>query len=112
MILLTRYDVTSHGIHFADYWQGMGVSFSDYDDIVTGIGDTEIEALDDCLEQLAMQHSFDSGVLDQVRIVFLRENPNIEDNTKTIERYCHENDISNDDEWPHYYVSIRYSVDK
>ena len=47
-------EVQYHGIDHPDYWQGAGVCFTKFDEIVTGIGDTPAEALDDAIEQIAM----------------------------------------------------------
>jgi hypothetical protein len=50
---VTEFDVINHGIDYPDYFQGCGVSFTGFDDVVTGYGSSEAEAFDDALEQLA-----------------------------------------------------------
>ena len=42
------------------YWQGHGVAFTEYDECVTGCGETLREAFEDAVEQLAMD-GFDVG---------------------------------------------------
>lgn len=44
-------------VDHAQYWQGVGVSFTEFDEVFTGVGDTEREALDDAIEQFAQTHS-------------------------------------------------------
>lgn len=45
--------ITLHGIESSQYFQGHGISGNRWEDCATGIGDSEAEALDDALEQLA-----------------------------------------------------------
>lgn len=49
-----------HGIEHEQYFQGHGVSFTHWDDCVTGIGSSNREALDDALEQLACAGEWDA----------------------------------------------------
>ena len=42
-----------HGLHSDQEFQGCGVSFTEFDECVTGIGNTAYEAKEDALEQLA-----------------------------------------------------------
>lgn len=44
-----KYEVTNLGIDYPDYFQGFGAGCTDYDEAVTGIGDTYNEALSDAL---------------------------------------------------------------
>lgn len=53
--IIGEYAITSHGIDSESYFPGFGVAFTKYDDVATGIGDTEREALDDALDQLVQQ---------------------------------------------------------
>jgi hypothetical protein len=46
-------DVVSHGVDNSQYFQGAGVSFTEFDDCATGVGNSEREALEDALESLA-----------------------------------------------------------
>jgi hypothetical protein len=47
-------DIIDHGVEHPDYFQGCGVSFSKFTHVVTGIGSSLFEAIEDCLEQIAM----------------------------------------------------------
>lgn len=53
---ITNYDITST-VDSPSYWQGEGLSHSKYEYIATGNGSSEREALDDALEQIAMEHT-------------------------------------------------------
>jgi len=48
-----KYEIIDHGIENPDFFQGCGVSFTDFDICFTGIGDNPREALEDALEQAA-----------------------------------------------------------
>uniref|UniRef100_A0A6M3LHN1 Uncharacterized protein n=1 Tax=viral metagenome TaxID=1070528 RepID=A0A6M3LHN1_9ZZZZ len=56
---ITECELVNHGIEHSQYFQGCGVAFTRFTHIVTGIGDTPAEAIDDCLEQIA-QAGFDT----------------------------------------------------
>lgn len=47
------FEIVDHGIEGSQYFQGCGVSFTEFSEVVTGIGDNPAAALDDCLEQMA-----------------------------------------------------------
>jgi hypothetical protein len=50
---VAKWQVVNHGVEHSQYFQGCGVSFTEYDWCVTGIGMTASEAREDCFEQLA-----------------------------------------------------------
>lgn len=49
-----EFQLVNHGIEHSQFFQGCGVSFTPFDNVATGIGDNPAEAIDDCLEQMAM----------------------------------------------------------
>lgn len=51
--MVSDYEVIDHGPEWEDYFQGCGVSFSEFTDVATGIGDSRFEAYEDAVEQLA-----------------------------------------------------------
>jgi hypothetical protein len=53
-IKVTDYQLLDHGIDHAQYFQGCGTAFTDYDEVVTGAGSDFSEAIEQALEQLAM----------------------------------------------------------
>lgn len=54
MKMITDYEIVRHGIDNSQYFQGCGTSFTDFDEVATGIGDNPKEAFEDAAEQLAM----------------------------------------------------------
>lgn len=52
---ITEYDIKDHGADHEQYFQGHSVSCTIWDECVTGAGVTAYEALEDCLEQLALE---------------------------------------------------------
>jgi len=57
------------GVEYPDYFQGYGLGPStEYTHCVYGIGDTEGEAFDDCMEQMAQSDSFDFNDMTESRI--------------------------------------------
>ena len=53
MKTITDYEVVSHGVEHEQYFQGCGTAFTDFEDVATGIGWSESEALEDALDSLA-----------------------------------------------------------
>jgi len=49
-----EYEILNHGWDHSQYFSGCGVAFTNYTDVVTGIGDNAKEAYEDALEQMAM----------------------------------------------------------
>lgn len=47
------HEVIVHGVEHEQYFQGCGVSFTEFTDVATGIGSDAYEAFDDALESLA-----------------------------------------------------------
>lgn len=47
------FELIDHGIEHSQYFQGCGVAFTGFANVVTGIGDNPAAAIDDCLEQMA-----------------------------------------------------------
>lgn len=56
---IPNYQIVRHGVEYSDYFQGCGTSFTEYDHVQTGIGDTEREAFDDALDMIAQSHDID-----------------------------------------------------
>lgn len=47
------YEILDHGVENADYFTGCGTSFTEFDDVFTGIGNNQREALENALEDMA-----------------------------------------------------------
>lgn len=67
--VLADFQVESLGVEYPDYFQGYGLGpCSKFALCTYGIGDTEKEALDDCLEMMAQSGEFDFTEEDERRI--------------------------------------------
>ena len=51
---IEEYEIINHGVQHSDYFQGCGTKFTEFTDVATGAGNSEREALDDALEDLAL----------------------------------------------------------
>ena len=51
--LIAGYEVQDHGVDHAQYFQGCGVAFTEFDEVATGCGDNFAEALDEAIGDLA-----------------------------------------------------------
>lgn len=89
------YQIINHGIEHPDYFQGCGVSFTEYDFCVTGIGGNERDAFEDALEQLAMA-DYDTTELEA-----------LVDELSTEEAIFTEDELAEMEERPFHHVSIR-----
>lgn len=70
---LGDFTVESLGVHHPDYFGGYGIACSrEYTNCACGIGDTEFEALEDCMEQMAQSCpiDFDDSVEQRIREEF------------------------------------------
>ncbi len=57
---ITSFQILDHGIEHAQYFQGCGVSHTDFEHVATGCGHNLLEALDDAIEQIAQTHDIES----------------------------------------------------
>ncbi len=104
---ITSFQVVDHGIEHAQYFQGCGVAFAEYDECVTGCGDNFAEALDDALESIAQSDAnVDDYLLGRIHTE-LTGHPSSEYSGTWPES----DSVPEDAEENYYYVSIRYSVE-
>lgn len=101
------YELVDHGIENPQYFQGCGTAFTDYDHVVTGIGDNPAEAIEDALESMA-QMDYDTETMEN-RIKAdegwdeIPTTPDVHDDHA-------DSDVDDDDsDGPYYHVSIRWS---
>jgi hypothetical protein len=90
---IAEYEIDTHGISYPDYFQGAGVSFTRFEEIATGCGETERDALNDALEQIAT-----CGV----------EIPS--EMESDLERANSTDLASHSEDGPYWYVSVRYNL--
>lgn len=91
--IISAYQIVDHGIEHEQYFQGCGVSYTEYEDCYTGIGQTLWEALDDALDIMATEEKYEYN-----------SNPELIaeiDNANNVVSY----DVDWEDHW--YYASIR-----
>lgn len=61
---IAEFELIDHGIEHSQYFQGCGVAFTRFTNVVTGIGNNPADAIDDCLEQIA-QMGFDTEGMEE-----------------------------------------------
>ncbi len=108
---ISSFEIIDHGIDHAQYFQGCGVSFTEFEYVVTGYGQNAKEAFSDALDQIVNQDfeiktiaesregdSYDSDGAEQNSVAKYLESQNMTENTE---------DIAEDSELG-YYLSIRW----
>lgn len=103
-------EILNHGIEHSQYFQGCGTSFTRWQHVATGVGDTLIDALEDALE---MALSGVGAVEDDKELVRLvRESPECAEwsqDTGSAHDDCVGSDQRDHAECElHYFVSIRW----
>ena len=51
---IEKFEIVDHGIQHTQYFQGCGVSFTKFENVVTGAGESAKSAFEDCLEQIVL----------------------------------------------------------
>jgi len=101
---ITEWEVIQHGIEYADYFQGCGTTCTRFNHVVTGIGMTELEALEDAIECLASNQSWQDNVLDSLRQEVLLMHPDISIDDEIVN--CDNEGIDT----PWWHISIRFNM--
>jgi hypothetical protein len=107
---LLDFTVESLGVDYPDYFQGYGLGpNSDYEFCTYGIGDTEEEALNDCMEMMAQSAGFDftDEVEKRIRAAYGDCN-----DTETAQEYLgiEESEDTDFDDFPAYYhIGIKWN---
>lgn len=102
------YNIESHGIDGAQYFQGVSTIFTPFEYVVKGIGETEAEAYEDAVEQIAC--GYDDNLVERLQL------PNFwGDDEHSI---CEDCDCNGEVEYCdeacelHYYVSVYFNISK
>ena len=99
------FEIVDHGIDHSQYFPGCGVAFTSFDYVVTGIGDNPAKAIDDCLEQIAIDgfdiEGMETRIMEQRGWDALPDYPSVSG-----EFGCDETGEA------HYFVSIRWNEEK
>ncbi len=102
MKTIADFELVDHGIEHSQYFQGCGAYGTFFQHVVTGIGDNPAEAIDDCLEQIAMDdfetEDMDKRILEQESWKEMPLTPNTDE--------LHE---ENKESEMYYHVSIRWN---
>jgi len=97
---IEKYQILDHGVDHAQYFRGCGTTFTEFQDVATGVGDTAAEALEDALESLA-QCDWDTSTITET----------LDDEESVCDVCEHDRDDRDPDECDgcelHYYVSVR-----
>lgn len=104
---IVDYEIVDHGIVNSQYFQGCGTVFTQYKHCATGIGDDFREAVDDCLEQLAMKDYETEGMEERISRDYLDGKPLGEYRSESVYEYLEAEGLEEDIDcelW--YYVSI------
>ena len=94
------YQIVDHGFEGEQYFQGCGLSFTEFEDVATGCGDTIKAAFEDALDSLAM-NGWD---VESVKLRMGRGRP------LTVRGYLRGVGVSSadiEDNETHYYLSVR-----
>ena len=94
-----HFEFTYLGVEHEQYFQGFGVSFTEFDRCTCGIGETPAEAADDAVEQAC--HDLDvitSSILEKAYDEFVASLDNVEESTDL-------------DDGFHHHVGIRWKSD-
>lgn len=89
---ITSYEIISHGCMHSDYFQGCGVSYTDFEHVQTGIGASEKEAFEDALGLIALDGTEISAELESEG-----------ESARTDTEECEDNES-------YFHVSIRYNI--
>ena len=103
----TDYEITDYGIEDAQYFQGHGVCYTNYEHCSLGCGDDYRAALEDALEQAAM-----AGFDIDLAVEDLPEQPANNIGGSAWERHtanCEETDHDNCESELYYYVGLRWN---
>ena len=95
------YQLVDHGIDHAQYFPGCGVAFTEYYEVYTGCGSNFAKAIEDVLDQIALDGDYNiDGLEAKIKEDYRLEKWPTEPNT---DKYCEENE----DCELYYYLSIR-----
>ena len=98
MAKVTKFEILNHGFEHAQYFQGCGVAFTEFDHCVTGAGMNAREAYEDAVEQIAMSEGEATGLPKRPAGIRARDKVPASHQGEDSEFY--------------WYVSIRYNLTK
>ncbi len=100
-----EFELIDHGIEHSQYFQGCGVVFTSFENVVTGIGGNLAEAIDDCLEQVAQAgfetEGMEARIMEQEGWDALPKEPEVQFNGD-------DSEVLNNELY--YHISIRWNT--
>ena len=105
MKTIAAYEIIYHGVDWADYFPGCGLAHTEYADVATGIGNSDREALEDALDQLA-QNGWDTDSNAELSAELLTAS-DVDQVQEAIDEYREDDGDDDDGETPLVHVSVR-----
>ena len=103
-----EFEVIDHGVEHAQYFQGCGCSYTRFDNVTTGCGNSAAEAFDDALDSIA-QGGVDVGAIEASEDGKLFTSEKAQ--SATVEA-AHPGSNECEDCELYYYVSVRWNEAK
>ena len=114
------YSLIDHGLDSSQHFNGCGTTYTQFEFVQTGAGDSFNDALEDCLEQIAMSDDIESSYLTYIENIEKMPDDVNERNRAykhDVEFAANEYGLENEEYFEHlessethYYVSIRYNL--
>lgn len=113
---IAEWEVEDIGVEHSQYFQGRGTSFTHWDLVEVGIGETFNDALEDALEQLAMSGDVAGEDLDEIAKEKVSEKENERVTVSTVldenrEEGDEEDDDGESELWYHVAVYVKWEGD-
>lgn len=115
---IASFEIIDHGIEHSQYFQGCGVSYTNFNEVATGCGQNATEALEDALEQIACgAQSVDLSAIEKSKDYKKAQTKKVQSFTVqkylrkqgTLKRGQYLSDLRDPCEL-YYYVSVRYNL--
>ena len=105
--VIEDFEIVVHGVFMCDCFNGYGTYGTSFKNIYTGIGDSNRAAIENALEQLAMnEYNVDYSAIEKDLEIY----SNDERISKHCAEYIESGETSDNAELPHVYCSILYNV--
>lgn len=107
---MSKYRIDSHGVDYPQYFPGHSAVHTEFDECVTGVGETEADALSDAIEQMCCGASEDRVLMFAAQIE--RESmPDMDAEQTAVQAEGLEDEEASEDAYmPQFYVSILYTL--
>jgi hypothetical protein len=104
---IRAFEIEAHGVEHAQFFQGAGLAFTNFDAIATGAGENAQEAYEDAADQLAME-GWDTNKLPSSESALRRRGLHKSDSVARVIRESGEDPNERPDDCElYYYVTIR-----